>query len=72
MRCLQTLLQYRNQLKTYLDEELLKELHALSLLRGPGLQSSASPDAGIRVLRHQKRCARKRKCGNRGGVLGVM
>ncbi|XP_053469877.1 NACHT, LRR and PYD domains-containing protein 4-like [Ictalurus furcatus] len=64
----QTLLKYRNHSTTNLHDGLLEKLRDLGLLRRPGLQSLVSPDAGGRGRGHRKRCARKRKHGNRAGV----
>ncbi|KAK3541003.1 hypothetical protein QTP86_009520 [Hemibagrus guttatus] len=60
---LQTLLQYSNHATTNLHDDVLKKLRDLGLLRRPGLQSSASPDAGGQERGHRKRCSGKQKRG---------
>ncbi|KAK3550602.1 hypothetical protein QTP70_000679 [Hemibagrus guttatus] len=64
----QTLIQYRNHAITNLHDDVLKKLRDLGLLRRPGLQSSASPDAGGWERGHCKWCSRKRKRGKWAGV----
>ncbi|KAK3520766.1 hypothetical protein QTP70_032347 [Hemibagrus guttatus] len=64
----QTLIQYRNHAITNLHDDVLKKLHDLGLLRRPGLQSSASPEAGGWERGRRKRCSRKQKRGKWAGV----
>ncbi|KAK3565368.1 hypothetical protein QTP86_007114 [Hemibagrus guttatus] len=64
----QTLIRYRNHAITNLHDDVLKKICDLGLLRRPGLQTSASPDAGGWERGRRKRCSRKRKRGKRAGV----
>ncbi|KAK3506472.1 hypothetical protein QTP70_001256, partial [Hemibagrus guttatus] len=64
----QSLIQYRYHAITNLHDDVLEKLRDLGLLRRPGLQSSASPDAGGRERGCRKQCSRKRKRGKRAGV----
>ncbi|XP_034157898.2 uncharacterized protein LOC113536973 [Pangasianodon hypophthalmus] len=64
----QTLTSFRNNTTAVLHDDLLEKLRDISLLRGPGLQPSASPDAGGRGRGRRKRCMRKQKRGKRAGV----
>ncbi|KAK3506482.1 hypothetical protein QTP70_001798 [Hemibagrus guttatus] len=64
----QTLLEFGNHAPANMHYELWKSLCNLGLLRRPGPESSASPDAGGRESSRQNRCARKLKRGKRAGV----
>ncbi|KAK3536811.1 hypothetical protein QTP86_025588 [Hemibagrus guttatus] len=64
----QTLLELGNHAPANVHDELWKNLRNLGLLRRPGPESSASPDAGGQERSRQKQCTRKRKRGKRAGV----
>lgn len=64
----QTLLQLNDNTTATLQDDLLEKLRDLGVLRTPGLQPSASSDAGGRGRGRRKRCARKQKRGKRAGV----
>uniref|UniRef100_A0A1A8GH13 Reverse transcriptase domain-containing protein n=1 Tax=Nothobranchius korthausae TaxID=1143690 RepID=A0A1A8GH13_9TELE len=59
---------YLKNTDNVIQDELRETLRELGLLREPGLDGSALPDASGRRRAPRKRCARKRKRGKRAGV----